>query len=125
MSEVLTGGLPEPDQPFTWARQDGGVIYTTHGPVQPDGSILDGPIEAQAELTLRNLQAVLDEAGATMQQVTLVHLFLLSVEDMAPVDRIYKEFFTPPYPNRASLVVAGLVAPKMRIELTAIIHLNK
>jgi 2-iminobutanoate/2-iminopropanoate deaminase len=41
---------------------------------------------------------------------------------MAPVDRIYRDYFAAPYPTRASLVVAGLVAPGMRIELCAVAH---
>ena len=39
---------------------------------------------------------------------------------MAPVDEVYREFFQPPYPNRVSVVVAGLVAPGMRFEIQAI-----
>lgn len=121
---VLTGGLPEPDQPFTWGRRVGDVIYTTHGPVTPEGTILQHGIEAQAELTLRNLAALLEKDGGTLADVVQARLFLLDVADMAPVDRVRRRHFAPPWPDRASLVVAGLVAPGMRIELTAIAHLG-
>ena len=121
---VLTGGLGEMDQPFTWGRRVGDVVYTTHGPVTPEGTILQDGIEAQADLTLRNLAALLAEAGGTLADVVQARLYLLDVADMAPVDRVWRRHFAPPWPNRASLVVAGLVAPGMRIELTAIAHLG-
>ncbi|MGX1096340.1 RidA family protein [Amorphus sp. MBR-141] len=119
MKQHVTGGLPPPGQPFSWAIRARDMLYATHGPVQDDGTILLGSIEEQAELTIANLQKTLTEVGGRLDQVVQVQIFLLDVADMAPVDRVYARFFAPPYPNRASLVVAGLVAPGMRIEMTA------
>jgi len=122
MRETIETGLPQPNQPFAWATRAGGFIFTTHGPVQADGTILQAPIEDQARLTLENLKTALAKAGASLDDVVQVQIFLLDVADMAPVDRIYRDYFSAPYPTRASLVVAGLVAPGMRIELCAVAH---
>jgi 2-iminobutanoate/2-iminopropanoate deaminase len=119
MRETIDTGLPEPGQPFSWATRAGGFIFTTHGPVQRDGTILQADIEAQTRLSLDNLKMALDRCGATLDDVVQVQIFLIDVADMAPVDRIYRDYFEAPYPTRASLVVAALVAPGMRIEICA------
>jgi len=119
MKQILTGGLPEPGQPFTWGVKSGDMVYTNHGPVQKDGSILQAGIEEQTELTIQNLKAVLAEAGGTLDHVLQVQIFLIEGEDMKTVDQIYRRHFTAPYPNRATVVVKELVAPGMRIEMMA------
>jgi len=120
MRNVIETGLPSPRQPFSWATRANGLIFTTHGPVLPDGNILQGSIEDQARLTLENLRQALASAGATLDDVVQVQIFLIDGADMAPVDQVYRSFFAAPFPTRASLIVAGLVAPGMRIELSAI-----
>ncbi|WP_109467044.1 RidA family protein [Albibacillus kandeliae] len=124
MKEEITGGLPPAPQPFSWGIRANGLLYTTHGPITAEGAILKGDITAQAELTFQNMRAVLEEAGGTLDDIVQVQIFLLDVADMKPVDEVYKRYFSAPYPNRASLVVAALVAEGMRIEVTAIADLT-
>lgn len=120
MREEIDTGLPTPGQPFAWATGAGDFVFTTHGPVTADGSILQGDIAAQARLTLDNLGRALAAAGCDFDDVVQVQIFLVDVADMAPVDAVYRTVFRAPWPTRASLVVAALVAPGMRIELSAI-----
>ena len=119
MKEVIDCGLPALAQPFSWAVKGGGILFTTHGPVRPDGSIDSGPIDQQARLTFSNLQRALTAAGGTLADVTQVLIYMLDVQDMPAIDAVYREFFVPPYPNRSSAAVAGLVAPGMKIEIVA------
>jgi enamine deaminase RidA (YjgF/YER057c/UK114 family) len=100
--------------------QHGGLLFTTHGPVDSAGKILQEGIEAQTRLTLDNLGRALAAGGCTFADVLQVTIYLLDVADMAKVDEVYRSYFKPPYPVRASLIVAGLVAPGMRIELNAV-----
>lgn len=120
MRQEIDAGLPEPRQPFAWAIRSGGLLFTTHGPVQPDGTILQAGIREQARLALENLRRTMERAGGGLEGVVQATIYLLDAADMAPVDEVYREFFCPPYPNRASVVVAGLVAPGMRFEIQAI-----
>jgi len=119
MKQEIETGLPSLGQPFSWAVASGDMIFTAHGPVTPEGAILQGDITAQTRLCLENLQTALTAAGATLADVVQVQLFLLDVADMKPVDAVYAEMMPRPYPNRSTAVVAGLVAPGMRIELMA------
>lgn len=120
MRQTVETGLPAPAQPFAWATRVGDLVFTTHGPVDADGRILQAGVEAQTRLTLDNLKQALERAGSSLAAVAQVQIFLIDVADMATVDKVYREYFDAPYPTRASLVVAGLVAPGMRIELCAI-----
>lgn len=124
MKEQITGGLPTPPQPFSWAIRSSGLLFVTHGPVQADGSILQGSIEEQAELTLQNFAATLHEVGADMSALVQMTVYLVDGAHMPLVDGVYQRHFSPPYPNRASLIVAGLVAPGMMIEIQGIADLR-
>ncbi len=119
MREEIDTGLPSLGQPFSWAVRDGEMIYTSHGPVTPDGRILQGDVMAQTRLTLQNLHAAMAAAGGSLDDVLQVQLYLLDVADMPAVDRVYAEVFHAPYPSRSTAIVAALVAPTMRIELLA------
>lgn len=119
MRREIDTGLPSLGQPFSWAVADGQMLYTSHGPVTPEGRILQGDITAQTGLTLQNLRRALEAAGGTLDDVLQVQLYLLDVADMKPVDAVYAEMFHAPYPSRSTAVVAALVAPGMRIELLA------
>ncbi len=119
MKQVVDCGLPALAQPFSWAVKGGGTLYTAHGPVRMDGTIDTGAIEDQARLTFANLQRAVTAAGGTLADVTQVLIYMLDVKDMPAIDAVYREFFVPPFPNRSSAAVAGLVVPGMKIEIVA------
>ena len=118
MRETIDVGLPPLKQPFSWMVRGGGVLYTAHGPVRPDGSIDTGPIAQQARLTFDNLQRAVQSAGKTMDDVMQVLIYMSDVADMPAIDAVYCDYFRPPWPNRSSAGVA-LVVPGMRIEVVA------
>ena len=119
MKQVVDTGLPPLAQPFSWAVKARGLLFTAHGPVRADGSIDTGAIEDQARLTFGNLQRAVAAAGGSLEDVTQVLICMTDVKDMPQVDRVYREFFAPPYPNRSSMGVSGLVVPGMKIEIVA------
>ena len=119
MKQVVDTGLPPLAQPFSWAVKAKGLLFTAHGPVRADGSIDTGAIEDQARLTFGNLQRAVAAAGGGLEDVTQVLIYMTEVEDMPQIDRVYREFFAPPYPNRSSMGVSGLVVPGMKIEIVA------
>ena len=118
MKEVIDVGLPALQQPFSWMVRSSGILFTAHGPVRADGSIDTGPIEEQARLTFSNLQRAVQAAGSTLADVAQVLIYMTDVADMNTIDKVYREFFWPPYPNRSSAGVA-LVVQGMKIEVVA------
>lgn len=120
MRQVVDVGLPSLDQPFSWAtKASGNMLFTVHGPVRPDGSIDTGPVEQQARQTFGNLQRAVQAAGGTLDDVAQVLVYMTDVADMSVIDAVYREFFSAPYPNRASVGVAALVVPGMKLEVVA------
>ncbi len=115
---VRTGLAPEP-APFSHAVVANGMLFTAHLPIRPDGSAETGSAAAQAELALGNLQRAVEAAGATMNDVAQVILYITRIEDKAAIDEVYARYFRPPYPSRACVVVAGLVVPGTRLEVLA------
>jgi len=58
-------------------------------------------------------------AGASLDDVAQVVLYITRIEDKPAIDEVYARFFRRPYPSRACVVVAGLVVPGTRLEVLA------
>ncbi|UIF87438.1 RidA family protein [Cupriavidus sp. UYPR2.512] len=123
MANPIQTRLPAPSQPFSWATHAGSLMFTAHGAVDSAGQIAGADITAQARLTFDNLVAAVAAAGASMTDVAQVLIYMRDARDMAAIDVVYREYFTAPYPNRASVAVAGFVHPAMLIEVVAYVHI--
>lgn len=120
MKQVVDVGLPPLKQAFSWAvKAKGEMLFMVNGPVRPDGSIDTGSIEQQARLTFANMQRATQAAGGSLENVTQVLIYMTDVADMDIIDKVYREFFSAPFPNRASVGVAALVKPGMKLEVVA------
>ena len=119
MRQIVATGLPPEPAPFSHAVIANGVLFTTHLPIRPDGSAETGSATAQAELALSNLKRAVEAAGATLDDVAQVILFVTRIEEKPAIDEVYARYFRPPYPSRACVVVQGLVVPGTRIEVLA------
>jgi 2-iminobutanoate/2-iminopropanoate deaminase len=117
--KAIETGLPSTGSPMEWATVAGSTLYTAQIPIRADGSYETGDIRAQTDLTLRNLVQTLDAAGLSPGDVAQVTVYLTDVNDKTGYNEVYRTFFTPPYPNRATIIVAALGIPGMRIEVVA------
>ena len=115
---VPTGLAPEP-APFSHAVIANDILFTAHLPIRPDGTAETGSASAQAELALSNLKSAVEAAGASLDDVAQVVLYITRIEDKPAIDEVYARFFRRPYPSRACVVVAGLVVPGTRLEVLA------
>ena len=73
---------------------------------------------------LDNVRRVVRAAGGELADVCKVTVFLLNATLFEPMNRIYREYFSPPYPAR-STVVAPLSNPDLRIEIEAVAFLPR
>jgi len=117
--------LPSEEAPLEWAVTADSILYTAHVPLRADGSIEDGPIERQAEVTFDNLKRTLEAAGGSLDDVTQVLIYLTDPAVFQGMNAVYRRFFARPYPNRATVIVAGLMVPGAVIEIIAYAHLNR
>lgn len=121
MKQAVKSGLPVPSAPIEWATVANGILYTAQIPIKADGSIETGDIGTQTRLTLDNLKKTLKAAGGTLADVAQVLVYLPDPKDFPGMNAVYGEYFTKPYPNRAT-IVAQLMVPGARIEIVAYAH---
>lgn len=107
---IITSAAPSAIGPYSQAIKVGSFVYTS-GQIPIDlatGQFVEGGIEAQARQSLLNVQAILKEAGATMDSVVKTTVFLADMSDFAAVNAVYAEFFTEPFPARSAVAVKSL-----------------
>jgi enamine deaminase RidA (YjgF/YER057c/UK114 family) len=124
MREPVKTHLPAVNAPLEWATTADGILYTAQIPNREDGSIEQGDITAQAQLTLDNLRRTVEAAGGTMDDVTQVVVYLPNPADFPGMNAVYAKAFNKPYPNRAT-IVAQLMVPGARIEILAYAHVGR
>ncbi len=106
IEHVTAKGAPAPAGSYSHGVVANGFLYTCGmGPVDPaTGKIVEGGVAEQTRQTLKNLQAILDEKGATFSQVVKVTTHLQDcVKDFKEYDVAYREFFSAPFPVRTTV----------------------
>jgi 2-iminobutanoate/2-iminopropanoate deaminase len=79
-----------------------------------------GDIRAQTRQALENVKAVLEAAGASMDDIVKVTVFVTDVSHLAAIHEVRAEYFTRDYPASTLVEVKGLVSPDLMIEIEAI-----
>ncbi len=105
--------------PLEWAVIGNGILFTAQIPIGADGAdgaVVDGGIEAQTRQTLDNLRHTLVCAGGGMSSLTQVLIYVTRREDLATVNRLYAEYVSAPYPNRAAIIVSGFAREEMLVD---------
>lgn len=125
MSELKSISVPDAPKaigPYSQAIVAGGFVFTAGqvGAEPSTGNLAEG-ISAQADQALRNLSAVLAEAGTGFDRVVKTTIMLVDMADFAAVNEAYARHLTPPYPARTTVAVRAL--PKgalVEIEMVAL-----
>jgi reactive intermediate/imine deaminase len=127
LKAVITQEAPAPVGPYNQAVIAGGWLYCSGQiPLDPaTGAMVgEGNVEAETRQVLRNLKAVLQEAGTDPSHVVRTTVFLVDLGDFQAVNAIYAEMFGDGVsPARACVQVAAL--PKgSKVEIDCIAWLN-
>ena len=119
--EINTEKAPKAIGPYSQGIIANGFVFASGQiPLDPvSGELNTGSVEEQAHLVLKNLKAVIEASGSSMDKVVKCTVFLQNMDDYGAVNAIYGEYFESPYPARAAIQVARL--PKdVRVEIEAI-----
>jgi reactive intermediate/imine deaminase len=96
------------------------VFVSGQGPVSPDGQLLhEGDFQAQARQALENLRAVLEQAGASPEDVVKVTVYVTDMTKLGNYIAAKADFFGDDQPASTAVSVTSLVIPGMMIEIEA------
>jgi 2-iminobutanoate/2-iminopropanoate deaminase len=112
---------PAPIGPYSQAVEVNGMVFVS-GIIAlvpgTDNLVMDS-IEAETHQVMKNMSAILQEAGLTFDNIIKSSIFLMNMADFATVNNVYGSYFTADYPARETVQVAGL--PKgVRVEISVI-----
>ncbi len=119
--EVKTDHAPKAIGPYSQGIIANGFVFCS-GQISIDpatGELVQGPVEEQTRLVLRNLGAVLEASGSSFADVVKCTVFLQDMDDFAKMNAVYSEFFPAPFPARAAVQVARLPR-NVKVEIEAI-----
>ncbi|KAF2110308.1 Endoribonuclease L-PSP/chorismate mutase-like protein [Lophiotrema nucula] len=115
---------PFPVMPFSAAVKSGGMVYVS-GNVGYDvkaGKMVEGPIQDRTREALKNISAVLTDAGSSLSAIVKANVYLTDMKDFAAMNEAYLEFFPEEggRPARTCVQVAALpFGTDVEIECTA------
>jgi len=123
-SVIYTENAPQPIGPYSQGilveNPNKTLFISGQIPIDPEtGKLVKGEITDQAKQAIENLVAVLEAAGATVDDVVKVNVYLEDMNDFGKFNKVYEEYFGRSKPARAVVQVARL--PKdVKIEIEAI-----
>ena len=88
-------------------------------PINPETGTIPEDVAAQTRQVLQNLKAILEEAGSTMSDVLKATVYMIDMNEFAKMNEVYAEFFTEPFPARATVEVTRLAKDAL-VEIDAI-----
>nr|WP_319488974.1 RidA family protein [uncultured Caproiciproducens sp.] len=112
--------------PYSQAISANGFVFASGQlPIDPStGSFPEGGITAQSEQSIKNLDAILAEAGCGLDDVVKTTVFLKDIRDFSVMNEMYARYFKQPCPARSAVEVANLPKGAM-VEIEAIAVLPK
>lgn len=107
---IATTNAPAAIGPYSQAIQAGNTLYVSGQlPIDPaTGAFAAEDIGGQTRQSLKNIGAILAEAGCTYDDIVKVTVLLADIADFAPMNAVYAEFFTGACPARAAFAVKDL-----------------
>ena len=110
---IRTDKAPAPFQgaPYSQAIAHGGLVFVSgQVGVDPGGNMVEGGIAEQTEQVMKNLSAILEAAGTSLQNVVKATIFLADLGDFQPMNEVYARHMGDEPPARATFQVAALPA---------------
>lgn len=118
--EIVTDKAPGAIGPYSQAVQAGNLIFVSGQlPINPQTGEMGDDIKSQTEQSILNLMAILEQAGASLDNVVKTTVFLADMSLFAPMNEVYASYFKKVFPARCAFAVKEL--PKQAlVEIEAI-----
>ena len=121
-SKVTTEKAPQATGPFSQAIVANNFVFT-QGSVYLtlEGKLLEGTIDEQVHQIMKNLSAILDQAGCGFQDVVKTTIYMTDMSLYQAINEVYGGYFSDPYPAREAVCVKELpLGAKVEISLIAV-----
>lgn len=107
---VSTPSAPKAIGPYSQAIKANGFVFVSgQTPFDPaTGEVISGGVAEQTERALKNIVAILESAGTSMQKVVRAGVFLKNMGDFAAMNEVYGRFMPTPPPARTTIEAARL-----------------
>ncbi|HEY7790505.1 MAG TPA: Rid family detoxifying hydrolase [Vicinamibacterales bacterium] len=122
---ITSPALPAPAGPYSpGVALDRLVFVSGQGANDPKTGQLIGPdVDAQTEQCLKNVQAILEAAGSSLQHVLRCGVFLADMRDFPKMNAVYARMFNGHRPARTTIQAGALPGDGMRVEIDAIAYI--
>ena len=118
---IQTENAPAAIGPYSQAIKAGGFVFVS-GQIPTDprtGEFVPGGIAEQTEQVFKNLKAVLEASGSSLDLVVKTTVFLADMKEFSGMNEVYAKFFSGAPPARATVAAAGLPRDA-RVEIEAV-----
>ena len=107
---ISTEKAPAATGPYSQAIEANGFVYASGQlPIDPaTGQFPEGGIQEQTRQSILNAQAILEEAGLSLDNVVKTTVFLADMNDFAAMNEVYASYFKAPFPARSAVAVKTL-----------------
>ena len=106
---ISTDKAPAAIGPYSQAIEVGEMIYTSGViPVNPESGEIPQGVQEQARQVFKNMTALLNAAGSSMESVVKTTVFIKDMNDFGAINEIYAEYFPGIFPARSCVEVARL-----------------
>jgi 2-iminobutanoate/2-iminopropanoate deaminase len=122
---VRTDRAPAPFQgaPYSQGIVHGDLVFVA-GQIGLDpqtNQVVEGGIGAQTEQVMKNLGAILEEAGTSLRNVLKASIFIVDFGDFGAMNEVYARYVGPDFPARATVQIAGLPSGAL-VEIEVVAH---
>ena len=121
---VTSSALPTPVGPYSPGMIAGNLVFVSgQAGRDPATGTLAPDVETQTAQALRNVSAILEAAGSSLQHVLRCGVFLVDMTEFPKMNEVYARTFGSHRPARTTVEVSGLPGPGLRVEIDAVAYI--
>jgi 2-iminobutanoate/2-iminopropanoate deaminase len=126
LQPVTSSSLPTPAGPYSPGMIAGNLVFVSGQAGRDPATGTIGPdVTAQTEQALKNIAAILEAAGSSLQHVIRCGVFLVDMKEFPRMNEVYARVFGAHRPARTTVEVSGLPGPGLLVEIDAIAYIPR